>query len=217
MNVQEKTKEQTQDNLRTSELGSGLTYWQSEFQSKSIFGGVSVPGKNPGFAVVIATVNEEHFGSQDICLVDEFESFDLRQLIQKCLEFDLKYAPKMWIGDGKHDAADRFITEMNVGSKRQFSLTSTAMLGMENPYSYIIPQIKDLLCEDRRQLYLKNSKIINYLSGIQENEIAELELGDYPAIEALAFAVIEMRGRGGKGNLTKEEWKALKAQYGYDW
>ena len=104
---------------------------------------------------------------------------------------------------------------MNTGGKRQFGLTSTAMLSMERPYSYIIPQIKDLIREDRRQLYLKDSKIINYLGGIQAAEIADLELGDFPAIEALAFAVIEMRDRGGKGHLTKEEWRALKKEHGY--
>ncbi len=216
MGMQEEIGAQTWGNLRLSKLGHTLTSWQSEFQCTSIFGGVSVPGKNPGFVVVIAMVNEERFGNHDICLLDECESFDLRQLIQKCLEFDLKYAPRMWIGDHKHDAADRFITEMNTAGKHQFSLTSTAMLRMENLYSYIIPQIKDLLREERRQLYLKNSKIINYLSGIQESEIAELELGDLPAIEALAFAVIEMRDRGGKGFLTKEQYRALKDEYGYD-
>ena len=77
MNVQEKTKEQTRDNLRVSELGHTLTSWQSEFQCKSIFGGMSVPGKKPGFAVVIAMVQEEHFSNHDICLLDEFESFDI--------------------------------------------------------------------------------------------------------------------------------------------
>jgi len=204
-------------NIRVSELGHTFADWQLEYQCKSIFGGVSVPGSNPGFAVVIAMGKEERFAGHDMCLLDEFESFDLRELIQKCRAFDLKYAPKMWIGDDKNSAADRFITEMNTSSKGRFGLTSTAMLDMEDLYSYIIPQIKDLIREDRRRLYLKDSKVVNYLGGIQAGEIAELEPGDYPAIEALAFAAIEMRDRDGKGLMTKEQWRALKAKYGYGW
>jgi len=42
-------------------------------------------------------------------------------------------------------------------------------------------------------LFLKDSKILNYLSEIEESEPATLEFGSYPAIEAIAFSVIEMR------------------------
>ncbi len=63
---------------------------------------------------------------------------------------------------------------------------------------------------------MKDSKVTRYLAEIEEGDVAELELGAYPAIEALAFAVIEMRDRDGKGHMTKEEWRALKKEYGYD-
>ncbi|MFC1636932.1 hypothetical protein ACFL5Z_19080, partial [Planctomycetota bacterium] len=39
----------------------------------------------------------------------------------------------------------------------------------------------------------EDSRVLSYLGEIEGVEIDELELGDYPAIEALAFAVIEMR------------------------
>lgn len=44
-------------------------------------------------------------------------------------------------------------------------------------------------------MFLKDSKTKNYL-GIKPNEVVTLELGDYPAVEALAFAVIELREYG---------------------
>ena len=55
-----------------------------------------------------------------------------------------------------------------------------------------------------------------FYQRVEEPDVAELELGAYPAIEALAFAVIEMRDRDGNGHMTKEEWRALKKEYGYD-
>lgn len=45
-------------------------------------------------------------------------------------------------------------------------------------------------------MFLKDSKTKNYFGEIEPNEVVTLELGDYPAIEALAFAVIEMRRFG---------------------
>lgn len=67
------------------------------------------------------------------------------------------------------------------------------LLEMKPLYPYILSEIKRLLKQDRRRLFLPgDSKIPAYLSGIEADEIPDLQLGDYPAIEALAFAVIEM-------------------------
>ena len=156
--------------------------------------------------------HKRHLDSYDAYLLEEFESFDLRKLVRQCGALDVKYgislsssyrpdSPGRWIGDYKNDAASRFIEQINAEQKRDgsvegrepFSLTPTLMLEMENLYSFILPQIKDLLKPERRMLFLKDSKIVSYLSEIEDAQISELELGAYPSIEALAFAVIELR------------------------
>ncbi len=48
-------------------------------------------------------------------------------------------------------------------------------------------------------------RLTGYLNDIEESDIATLELGDYPAIEALAFAAIEVRRRRDEIVLTKAE------------
>ena len=202
--------------IKTAKLGHPLSRAELAEQCKRIYGGVAWPGKNPGFAVVIAMGREKHFDKHDIYLLDEFESFDTRELVRQCGALDFKYRPDRWVGDTRNDAADRFIRELNAelatpddlqtlsvldfgrrvtdfSQRRRFSLASTAMLDMEQLYPYVLPQIKGLLDPDRRQLFLKGSKVADYLSGIEPGQIAELQLGDYPAVEALAFAVIEMR------------------------
>jgi len=192
---------------RTTGLGQVLNYRELRNRCRSIWGGVSWPGKRPGLAIVVAMENMPHFDSHDIFLLDEYESFDTRQFVRQIGAFDLKYGIMMnkiytpdsldkWIGDNMNDAASRFIQTMNeehVRANCRFSLNSTLMLEMESLYPYILPQIKELLSADRRTLYLKDSKIVNYLSEIEETEISELKFGEYPAIEAVAFAVIEMR------------------------
>ena len=130
---------------------------------------------------------------------------DMWELIKQCGVLDFKYQPEMWIGDRKNDAADHFIGELDISLRRpeksnqeqqHFSVYSTPILDMQNPYQRIMSEIKKLVDEERRQLFLKDSKTKNYLGEIEPSEVVELQLGDYPAIEALAFAVIELREYG---------------------
>jgi len=181
-----------------------------EARYKQIYGAVAFPGKRPGFAVMVGMIHEEHFESHDIYLLDGFESADMRELIRQCGVLDYKYKPELWIGDRLNDAADRFIREMNEefkSSRRRFTLSSTQILDMKQPYSYILPELKRMLNKDHRQLFLEDSKVVDDLGIIEPSQIPEIEFGDFPAVEALAFAVIEMRGRG-KG-MTADEAKEI--------
>jgi len=194
--------------LEKARLGQDLTTEELKTRYKQIYGGVAWPiGKRPGFAVIIGMAHERHLDNHDIYLLDEFESSDTRELVRQCAALDCKYQPARWIGDSRNDAADRFITEANNElhvpenprrDRRHFYVCSTRMLEMKCPYQFMLPKLKWLLDKDRRQLFLKDSQVVNYLSEIEPNEIAALEFGDFPSIEAMAFAVDEMRWYGGQ-------------------
>jgi hypothetical protein len=191
------SKQQLQfDDLKKAELGyTHESRWEINKCCKSIFGGVSWPGKRPGFAVVVAMDKHRHFDSYDICLLAEFESSSTRDLVRQCSVLDYQYEPNRWIGDWKNDAADKFIREMNSERTKQepkFSVNLTPMLEMEHFYQFALDELRRLLKEDCRQLFLKDSKVVKYLSEIEKSETASLELGDFPAIEAVAFAVISL-------------------------
>ena len=64
------------------------------------------------------------------------------------------------------------------------------IIDMNHPYAHIMPKIKELLRSTPKSLFLKDSKVIPYLASIPSSEIAALDFGAYPAIEALAFAVL---------------------------
>ena len=186
------------EDLKTSELGQAFGRGELANCCKWLYGGVSWPGKRPGFAVVVAMSPVMRYDSHDICLLEETESFHMRDIVRQCGALDFKYSPEKWIGDYKNDASEYFVREMNNERdkhRRKLRLTPTPMLDMENLYPYILDEIRRLLNKGCRQLFLKDSKILNYLReiGIEEGEIAPLELGDYPAIESIAFAAIEMR------------------------
>ena len=185
-------------NAKEAELGRSFETKALKNCCKAVCGGVSWPGKRPGFAAIIAMDRTRHIDNYDVCVLDEFESFDIRELVRQCNVLDFKYLPEYWIGDWKNDAVQQFMQEIqgeNRTHDRQLSLSWTPMLDMEQLYPYILAEIRKLLAGDHRQLLLKDSRVRSYLSEIEGSEIAELERGAYPAIEALAFAVIEMRRR----------------------
>lgn len=188
--------------IKTAELGHTFTRLELKKECRAICGGVSWPGKRPGFAVVLGMGNDKHFDSYDIYLLDEFESSDTRELVRQCGVLDLKYEPDMWIGDNRNDAADKFIWEMNNErgkpddsqiNVRCLSICSTQILEMAFPYQYILPELKRMLDKGRRQLFLKSSKTVDSLEAIEPQEISALEIGEFPAVEALAFAAFEIR------------------------
>ena len=174
------------EELKEAKLGQTFDLGKLQSCCRAIYIGSSWPGKRPGFVVALAS------GIDEFCLLDEFESWSWRKLVMQCGVFNLKYEPKCWVCDWQLKAAARCIDEM---SARMFDPTEPfELLEMKPLYPYILDEIERLLTPDRRQLFLPdNSKILSYLSEIKPGDIGELELGAYPAVEALAFAVIEMR------------------------
>ncbi len=188
----------TWNELKKAELGQAFGRRQLTDCCKWIYGGFSCPNKRPGCAVIVAMDHAHPLGSHEMCLLAEFESVSPREVVRQCGVLDFKFMPKRWIGDWQSGAADRFIQEMNRNrekrDQRKFSpVEPFELLEMKPLYPFILDEIKRLRDPGHRQLFLPDDcKILSYLSEIQVGEIAELELGAYPAIEALAFAVIEM-------------------------
>lgn len=237
------TAEREYADIKTAELGHSFSVQELKEQSKLICGGVAWPGKGLGFAVVVAKSVFQHFDNSDVYLLDEYESGNMRKLVRQCGVLDFKYKPDVWIGDRLNDAADRFIREMNdehkspknqdeeqhyaidlfgrqttyhrqgLNKRRSFNLCSTKMLDMDYPFQYIFPEIKRLLDKERRQLFLKDSKVLDYLGTIRPEEIPEIGFGDFPAIEALAFAVLEIRQRSNNPPVTDAQIKQWGKMY----
>lgn len=89
-----------------------------------------------------------------------------------------------------------FLSEMNEGRRQSLYFSTPSILrdAYDQPYLYILPQIKRLRESEHRQLYLDDdSLILRYMAEINPDEMAGLVLGDFPAIECLAYAVIEAR------------------------
>lgn len=188
------------NDLKEAELGyTHEVRWEVNKACRAIYGGVSWPGKRPGYAVVVAMDLHRRFDSYEVCVLAEYETSSVRELVRQADILDYTYEPTKWIGDWKNDAADKFIRECNSEKNKQvpkFSVNLTPMLEMENLYPYMLDELKRLLREDRRMLELKESAVSRYIMEFGEpgktDDIASFKLGEYPAVEALCFGVLTM-------------------------
>ena len=180
--------------IETAELGHTFADSELKDQCKVIMGGIAWPGKEAGYGVILALGINEHWQGGRIYLLDEVKSFDLGELILKCEALDLKYKPKYWSGDDKNAAAGQFM--LDIQSKSRFWVSHSSVIDMDQPYPYMMATIKDLLRDDsgddNHRLNLKASVIFDHLGTIKK-DVVSLQLGDHPAIEALAFAVCELK------------------------
>jgi hypothetical protein len=188
--------------IKTAPLGHPCTPDDVKSHCRTTIGAVAWPGKFPGFAVVLAVTGSKKEPPYEILLLDEAESGDLAELIHKCNALDLRYTPERWIGDNQKKAAEKIIAKLVATRQprneyeeppRVFSgVYPNSVVGLNDElYAYAMPILKSRLHEDNRQLFLKTSKVLDYMGQIKEQEIPFMKRGDYPAIEALAYAAQE--------------------------
>ena len=173
-----------------------------------IWGGFSLPGKRPGFAVAAGLralhdvtgawygQGRDRHGFYEVHVLDECEAADLGDLLRGCVALTTKYRVPgwefHWTGDADNAAVRKVLAEMDY----PFRLHAASLLDIESPYQYMLSAIKEAVREGHKRLFLHGSKATHCLTEIQPEETADLAFGSYPAIEALAFAFTDLRDNG---------------------
>ena len=169
-------------------------------QFADIAGGVSYPGKRPGFAIIAGLRTIDRGEHCEVYILDGFESVDLRKLLHWCHAAGSRYNivadPERsfrWAGDHKHAPAGRIVGEINdenLGQSRGdvLSICGSSLLDSGVAfYAYVPSIIKERREQSHPSLFTRGSVVENYLNSIQSDHPADRRLGDYPAMEALAF------------------------------
>lgn len=168
---------------------------------KRIYAGLAMPGKRQGFISIIGETHKLNVtGDRDLVLLDEAEDFDAKKLIELASGLDFRYRCEHWYGDTKDPVGKALIRELNVfnrgpeGNKdaRDFILIRARVLDVPKPIQYIFPILKGRLEGTGQKLFPPNSLVASYLKQIMPDEVSSLIVGDYPAIESLAFAILEL-------------------------
>ncbi|MFH1883805.1 MAG: hypothetical protein ABIL62_14000 [Planctomycetota bacterium] len=168
---------------------------------KRIYGGLSMPGQRQGFISIIGETNALNVtGDRDLVLLDEAEDFDAKKLIELASGLDFRYRCEHWYGDTKGPVSKMLIREMNLfnrgpeGNKdaRDLVISHTRVLDNPKPVQFIYPVLKSRLENVSQKLFPPNSLVASYMRQIMPEDVASLQIGDYPAIESLSYAVLEL-------------------------
>ncbi len=200
----------------------------------AVLGGVALPDKQPGFAVVAGLRPVRERGENyRIHILAEFESYDSRELLRRCAGFSESYNIRsrenesfQWVGDGKNTALQAIVNEIHEDrrssrsgsadeSRDRLLIVNTAILLDATAYQFMVPTLKSYRDPKREQVTLHGSTLEERLHQIGEAEdLTELRLGAYPAIEALAFVVQELRH---KADVILGELEHPSGNYERDW
>jgi hypothetical protein len=171
---------------------------KEDLKYSKIYAAVAWPGKRPGFVAVVGKLKEHPFS---MVVLREHEEADLRTLVRTCSALDYFFKPEQFLGEPKNDAAQLFLREVNKEHKahpkvgdRTSVLRRSRLLDLKEFFAYVYPALKELL--KTKRLSLGDARLLrDYLLAPQESDLAELQLGDYPSIEALAMAALALDER----------------------
>ena len=207
--------------IRTSQLTQHIEYPDLIQATQAVWGGIAWPfEENPGYVVVVGARREKFPGGYELCVLDDFEAYDVRELVRQVIAMDLKYwiswrrvdqsgdPQGKWLADETHDAASIFLKEANdefrrdarlsdeLTKPRRLKLSHTVLLEKDRLYDYLLPQLKLWLTPTKLLLYLKASKVALHLQtfdAIDMSDISGLKVGHCPAIEALGYVTVELQ------------------------
>jgi len=80
------------------------------------FGGIAWPGKDQGFGIVIGVLEKRRRSGppwREFHVLDECESWNPKELLQRCLGFHRFYTPTGWVTNRADAAADAFTQELH--------------------------------------------------------------------------------------------------------
>lgn len=168
--------------------------------------GIAMSSARAGFITVIGETKETGFqGKRKLVQLEEFESFDDRELVERMSWLNYKYQPVTWYGDIQDVQLDSLLEELNkeisydnvTRNRSQIKIDyAVALCGRNDatPYKTVMAQLNQLLGgvardPQRQRLFISAGKLKTYLQTPSQEEAFTMQFRDFPAIDSLAFAV----------------------------
>lgn len=169
-----------------------------------VAGGVSYPGRRPGHAIVAGLCEPRDRADFEAHVLAETESRDLGDLLRACRALGGQYRRAgmlrqetfRWLGDGKHVGANEILWRLNKEAGNagdHLSIETTTLIDGPQPYLTMFATLSEYVKPDRKRLYLHNCKAALAMTEVPADEVADARIGDYPAVEALAFVADGLR------------------------
>lgn len=157
-----------------------------------IFVGAAWPALRPGWVVVVGeSLLDRVGGLAKLTVLDETSDERLWHLIERAVAFWWYYRPERVLADTGHVAAMQFAAAPAY-VKLGFHLEASLLAAMAGPFGYAFPILARLRETERLEIPPGSRLAGELMAAPKYEDLATLRLSDYPAIAALAFAVLEL-------------------------
>ena len=171
---------------------------------KRIYGGISFSGTRPGYICLVGELRQQ--ADPRFILLDEAENFDSGQLIAKAAALDFYYKPEIWLSGETDKAVSKLLIEHNqqrdpTKPSRELTIIPSRIMGLEKDlFKYCLPKLKRQIGPQGELDISKGKLLLGYLSIIQDSEISQIKVGDYPSAEAAIYCIsdLEMAEQAGQ-------------------
>jgi hypothetical protein len=165
-----------------------------------IFMGVGWPAVHPGYVVVVGEHRAAYrLGAPVLEVLDEATDPRLWHVVEQAAALQRYYQSRplgvaevgrvRLLGDGEHVAAMQFVAEF-AGRVPGFGVEHSLLCAMKGPFGYAFPILERMLGIGRLVIPA-GAKLGGWLQvPPRQTDLATLRLSDFPAVAALAFAVL---------------------------
>jgi hypothetical protein len=159
-----------------------------DVQYSRIHLGMAWPAVRPGYAVVVGEDRVGFVGGRPrLTVLDEASDPRLWHIVERAAALWFYYRPERVWTDTGHVAALQFCAERAVSG---FGVEHSLLCAMEGPCAYAFPVLQRLLATERLVIPPASALQGELLVAPVQIDPAKLLLSDYPALAALAFAVL---------------------------
>jgi len=157
-----------------------------------IYLGAAWPAARPGWIVVVGECLLDRVGGlPKLIVLDEASDERLWHVVDRTAALWWYYRPERALADCSHVAAMQFAANVEY-VRRGFRLEASLLCAMKGPFNYAFPILARMQETGRLDVPRSNRLTGELMTAPRHEDLAKLALADYPAIAALAFAVIEL-------------------------
>ncbi len=161
---------------------------ERDVEYSRIFLGAAWPAARAGWGVVVGESQVAFVaGRPRLEVLDEVQDERLDRLVARLAALRQYYRPESVLGDASHVAAVEFCLEHGL------RLDPSPLCQMEGPMGYVLPVLRRMVGRgDEGRLRIPEGSTLRGEMMIPPSRAdpATLELADYPAVAALAFAAM---------------------------
>lgn len=173
---------------------AGVSHFPNDLDAaySRIHAGVAWPGLRAGWVVIAGEHRTQFVGDGPrLDVLDEARDERLWHVVERAAALWFYYRPEVVAGDRRHVAALQFVHQRQQDrAYRDFEVAASPVAALDASCAYALPLLARLLESGRLVLPEASGLRGEVLVPSRREDPAKLLLADYPAVAALAYAVL---------------------------